>query len=88
MRTVPPGTPEGADRCYVHDFKKPDQPMLLSLAPGHGPKLKARMDELVRFVLEDLPDLVNTDALRIRTHEVESAATREATEVWVRSTGR
>jgi ATP-dependent Lon protease len=81
VRTARPSTPEGPDRCYVHDFEKPDQPRLLSLAPGDGPKLKARLDELVRFVLEDLPDLVNTDALRIRTHEVESSANREATEV-------
>lgn len=81
LRTVQPGTPEGQDRCYVHDFARPDQPRLLTLPPGAGPRLKARVDELVRFVLEDLSDLVNTDGLRVRTHDVESAADREAERV-------
>ncbi|MEQ1501552.1 MAG: AAA family ATPase [Myxococcota bacterium] len=78
LRTVRPGTPEGSDQCYVHDFGRPDQPRLLTLAPGQAPKLRGRMDELVRFALEDLSDLVNTDGLRVRTHELEATATREA----------
>ncbi|MEQ1570461.1 MAG: AAA family ATPase [Myxococcota bacterium] len=81
VRTVRPGSPEAPDRCYVFDFANSDQPRLLSLPPGDGPRLKARMDELVRFVLEDLPDLVNTDALRVRTHDVESSAGREASAI-------
>jgi predicted ATP-dependent protease len=78
LRTVQPGTPEGQDRCYVHGFTVPDQPRLLTLPPGTGPALAERLEELVRFVVEDLPDLVNTDSLRVRTHEVEAAANREA----------
>jgi predicted ATP-dependent protease len=77
LRTVKPGIPAGLDRCYVHNFAQSDRPRLISLPPGSAPKLVARMDEVVRFVLEDLSDLVNTDSLRVRTHEVQSAADRE-----------
>lgn len=77
LRTVRPGTTEAVDRCYVHDFETPDRPRLLTLPSGSAPKLKARIEELVRFVREDLADLVNTESLRVRTHDVEAAANRE-----------
>ncbi|MEZ4241842.1 MAG: Lon-like protease helical domain-containing protein [Myxococcota bacterium] len=78
LRTVQPGSPEGPDHCYVHGFTPPDQPRRLTLPRGAAPAFAERMDEVVRFVVEDLPDLVNTDSLRLRTHEVETAANREA----------
>ena len=77
LRSVVPGIPDGYDRCYVHNFADPDRPRLLTLPQGAAPKLVSRMDEVVRFVLEDLSDLVNTDSLRVRTHEVETSADRE-----------
>jgi ATP-dependent Lon protease len=72
-----PATPEAADRCYVYAFDHPDQPRLVSLPPGDGPAFAARLDELARFVVEDLRDLVNTDSLRHRTHAIETEADRE-----------
>lgn len=77
MRVVRPGSPEAQDRCYVHRFERPDQPRLLTLPAGTAPAFKARIDELVRFLVEDLADLVNTDSLRVRTHDIEAAAGRE-----------
>ncbi|MCB9689216.1 MAG: AAA family ATPase [Alphaproteobacteria bacterium] len=81
VRTVEPSAPEGRDHCYVHHFSRPDQPLLLTLAPGSAPALRVRVEELVRFVLEDLSDLVSTDSLRLRTHDLQMSAQREADEV-------
>lgn len=81
LRTVVPGAPEGRDACYVHDFVREDQPRLLLLAPGAAPGFRTRVDELVRFLVEDLGDLVSTDSVRLRIHEIEVDAQREADEV-------
>lgn len=74
LQDCAPESPEGFDHVYVHNFAQPDQPRLVSLPPGTGPALKARAEELVRFVLEDFNDLLNTEAVRVRTHEMEAAS--------------
>lgn len=77
LKQLPAGAPL-QDRVFVYNFAEPDQPRLLSLAPGQAPTLRSRADEIVRFVLEDLPDHVNTDSLRVRTHQLEAEAEAEA----------
>ena len=33
------------DRCYVHDFKRPERPRLISLPPGKGRAFRRRVQE-------------------------------------------
>lgn len=73
-----PEVPPLQDRVFVYNFAEPDQPRLLSLDPGQAQILRGRADEIVRFVLEDLSDHVNTDSLRVRTHRLEAEAEAEA----------
>lgn len=69
--------PAGLDRLYVLDPERPDVPMLISVPAGTGRRLKARIDELIRFVREDLADLAQTESLLDRTFEIEARATEE-----------
>src|SRR5258708_7543947 len=47
--------PTPGDWVYVNNFKNPDSPSAIYLAPGNAIELRARMAELVSFVLEQLP---------------------------------
>lgn len=42
------------DRCYVHNFERPDRPRLIELPPGQGPLFAKRMKELAEFVGKNL----------------------------------
>lgn len=74
LSQVEPQSPAGLDRLYVLDPDAPDSPKLISVAPGTGRRLKERLDELIRFIREDLVDLAQTESLIDRTHELESVA--------------
>ena len=70
-------TPQGLDHLYVLDPDRADTPMLISVAPGTGRALKERIDELIRFIREDLVDLSQTEQLLDRTFELEQRANEE-----------
>lgn len=52
------------DRCYLHNFQSPDQPVLLSLAPGSAPLFRAAMDRFAEFVEQELPAYLSSDRLQ------------------------
>ncbi len=43
------------DRCYVHNFRNPDQPILITLPAGQGNRLKAAMQDLVTELIKNIP---------------------------------
>ncbi len=43
------------DRCYVHNFKNPDQPILITLPAGQGNKLRLAMLDLVAELIKNIP---------------------------------
>ncbi len=44
-----------SDWVYVHHFGEPDTPLAIRLPSGHGCRLRAALDQLVRRMREDLP---------------------------------
>ena len=38
------------DRCYVHNFRQPDRPRLITLSAGQGPVLRKHVKELADFI--------------------------------------
>ena len=71
----------GPDHLYVLDPDRPDTPMLISVPPGTGRRLKDRIDELIRFLREDLADLAQTESLLERTFDIEARAAAELAEL-------
>ncbi|HZC47167.1 MAG TPA: Lon-like protease helical domain-containing protein, partial [Candidatus Acidoferrum sp.] len=47
--------PTPGDWVYVNNFRNPESPVAIYLKPGQGVELRAKMTELVAFVLEQLP---------------------------------
>jgi lon-related putative ATP-dependent protease len=45
------------DRCYVYNFKDPDQPTLITLPAGRGRKFQHDMEELLANLKKDIPSL-------------------------------
>ncbi|MGA2622977.1 MAG: ATP-binding protein [Bacteroidota bacterium] len=43
------------DRCYVHNFRNTDQPVLITLLVGQGRKFRADMESLLRELLKTIP---------------------------------
>jgi lon-related putative ATP-dependent protease len=49
------------DKCYVNNFRDPDQPRLLRLPAGSGPQLRRDMDAFVDFLVKNVPLLLESD---------------------------
>jgi ATP-dependent Lon protease len=47
--------PTPGDWVYVNNFRSPESPISISLAPGRGVELRSRMQELVNYVIDQLP---------------------------------
>jgi predicted ATP-dependent protease len=47
--------PTPSDWVYVHNFRSPEAPCAISLPAGQGPELRQRMNELVNFIIDQLP---------------------------------
>ncbi|HEY9157622.1 ATP-binding protein [Candidatus Binatus sp.] len=64
--------PTPGDWVYVNNFRNPESPVAIYLRPGQGVELRARMTELIGFVLEQLPK-----AFRREDFDQERAALRD-----------
>ncbi|PON15907.1 ATP-dependent protease [Candidatus Entotheonella serta] len=42
------------DRCYVHNFSRPDRPRLITLPAGEARRFRRRMTELAEYIRDDL----------------------------------
>ncbi|HTW91761.1 MAG TPA: ATP-binding protein [bacterium] len=54
------------DKCYVNNFRDPDQPRLLRLAAGNGHEFKRDMDEFIDFLIKNVPQLLESDTYQQR----------------------
>src|SRR5277367_6792810 len=64
--------PTPGDWVYVNNFRNPESPVAIYLRPGQGVELRAKMAELVAFVIEQLPK-----AFRREDFDQERAALRD-----------
>jgi lon-related putative ATP-dependent protease len=54
------------DKCYVNNFRDPDQPRLLRLRAGHGHEFRRDMDEFIDFLVKNVPVLFESDTYQQR----------------------
>jgi lon-related putative ATP-dependent protease len=54
------------DKCYVNNFRDPDQPRLLRLRAGHGHQFRRDMDEFIDFLVKNIPMLFESDSYQQR----------------------
>lgn len=72
------GTPT-TDRCYVNNFKNPDEPRLLTLPRGKAEKLKKEMARTVESLKKTVPHALEDENVLTRKRELaEEYAKKEA----------
>lgn len=81
LREVDLQLPHGRDALYLHDVERPDEPRLITVPPGSGRVVRDRLAELIRFLREDLSDLIQTERLLERTRRVELTTAKELQEL-------
>ncbi|MFN0058159.1 MAG: Lon protease family protein [Planctomycetota bacterium] len=76
-----PLCPTKLDRCFVHNFKEPDRPRLISLPPGAGRDLRRRLRDFARFIRNSLKDCLASGPSRARRDALEAEARAQVTQV-------
>lgn len=64
--------PPADDRCYVCNFKSPDQPTLINLVPGTALDFQLEMESFAAFVEEELPAYLSSDKVKSKQKELAS----------------
>ncbi len=68
-------TEKKTDRCYVHNFSRPDRPRLIQLPAGQGPVFAKRMKQLAEFIASDLRKSFEAEPLRSQRKAIEKKIT-------------
>ena len=58
------------DRCYVHNFKHPDQPRLITLPAGEALDFRQTMRQISDFIDYKLKEFINTAPLKARREAI------------------
>jgi hypothetical protein len=70
LEQIKPTLPPPSDRVYVNRFKDPHRPRLLTLTRGDGNRLREGMDELIRFLLKNVPLIFEDESFQKRREEI------------------
>lgn len=66
------------DRCYVHNFKSPERPRLLTLPAGRARAFRRHVRELAEFIREGFAEALDSEALKARREALERREKDEA----------
>lgn len=81
MTGITPPCPLTEDRLFVHNFKQPDTPKLLTVPRGKGALLAELMDDLVLFIQEQLGPQLDSDTIRAKRWALDDAAQKSVREL-------
>jgi len=66
------------DKIFVNNFKNPDMPLLIRLKTGQGRKIKKDMEVLVTWLLENIPEIFESDTYQEqRKAKIETAKIKQ-----------
>ena len=69
------------DRCYVHNFKDPDRPRLITLEGGRARAFRRRMQDFAEFLRDGLTEALNADSVKARRESVERMGNERIKEI-------
>lgn len=93
LRQIASQQPVPDDWVYVYNFEDPDAPKALRLPAGRGSLLRQRMNELLRDIAQQLPQVFETEQYQehrsqlIRTYQKQREAIVEQTRQFARQHG-
>ncbi len=81
LEEVGPACGTGDDLVYVHNFRSPDRPSLLTLPPLSARRFRRLVRDVATFVGEDLPKFLTGEAVQGDREQIEAAANAEIAEL-------
>ncbi|MEW6746224.1 MAG: ATP-binding protein [Planctomycetota bacterium] len=69
---IRPQCPLAQDRCYVHNFDKPERPRLITVSRGKGEELRRRIESLIQFIRDDLAQALSSETIKRRREALEA----------------
>lgn len=69
------------DLLYVNNFKKPDEPLLLTLPAGKGKMLSEGMDKLITMLKTNIPELLKSQYFQERKQSIIETQQRKQREI-------
>jgi len=73
--------PIPGDICYVHNFKDPDSPRVVTFPAGTGRNFQKDMDELVAHLRKEIPFILESDEFKKESEEVINSYRRKQKEI-------
>ncbi len=58
LKDITPHCPPAPDRCYVHNFQRPEQPRLLDMPRGQAARFRKDVDRAIDFLVTRLPQVL------------------------------
>lgn len=69
------------DRCFVHNFKRPDRPRLISLPAGHARKFCRRIKELTEFIGDGLIKALEAEPIESERSAIQARIKERVSEI-------
>lgn len=82
MQAAAATRPAPPDWCYLYDFPQPDQPIAVSLPPGHGVQFRRDMEQLVEELKDGIRKLFASERFETRRSEVLQSFETRINEIW------
>jgi predicted ATP-dependent protease len=70
LETLSPVCARSPERCYVHNFKDPDAPRLLTFPPGFGRLFRKEMEDMLKFLVSNMPKLFEDEQHQKRREKI------------------
>jgi ATP-dependent Lon protease len=69
------------DRCYVHNFRQPDRPSLITLGAGEGPVFRRMMKDISGFLQDRLAEALESNAFKARSSAIKEQAQQKISDI-------
>ena len=76
LKEIRPSDPTSPDRCFVHNFRDPSRPRLITVPRGTGRRFERRVHDLADFIRNDLADALGGQSIKQRLSSAREAAER------------
>jgi ATP-dependent Lon protease len=77
LKELRPKAKRRLDRCYVHNFKQPDRPRLVTLPAGEGPQFRRMIKDVAEFLQDRLGEALDSPPLKARKESLKEEMQRQ-----------
>ena len=81
LKRMAPESPGKQDRCYVHNFHRPDRPRLISLPVGEARHFRRRLRAMADFIATGLPKALDAQPISARRTAIQQRVQEQAKKI-------